>query len=191
MPLYYRLDETNADDKFTAGRLLALREKLDAQIPQRSLNDNFLLATWNIREFDSPSYGLRQTDAIYYMAEIISRFDLVAVQEVREDLQGLGRLLGVLGSWWDYIVTDVTEGKPGNRERMAFLYDQRKVRFAHMAGEVTIPPVEKKVGNKVVEYTPSKQLVRTPFICSFQAGWFRFNLCTVHILYGENIPDNA
>ena len=30
-----------------------------------------------------------------------------------------------------------------------------------------------------------QQFARTPFVVSFQAGWFRFNLCTVHIYYGS------
>jgi hypothetical protein len=44
---------------------------------------------------------------------------------------------------WKYLLTDVTEGEPGNQERMAFLYDSRKVRFGGLAGEVMIPPRKK------------------------------------------------
>ena len=40
---------------------------------------NFLLATWNIREFGGTKYGGRINDSFYYIAECISRFDLVAV----------------------------------------------------------------------------------------------------------------
>ena len=73
------------------------------------------------------AYGERAEECLYYMAEIISHFDLVAVQEVREDLKALDRLRRILGSrYWKYVVTDVTEGSPGNRERLAFLYDSRK-----------------------------------------------------------------
>ncbi len=32
----------------------------------------------------------------------------------------------------------------------------------------------------------SKQFRRTPFIASFQSGWFKFDICTVHIYYGSN-----
>ncbi len=45
-----------------------------------------LLATWNIREFDSGKYGYRDDEAYYYIAEILSRFDLIAIQEVRSGL---------------------------------------------------------------------------------------------------------
>jgi len=158
--------------------------------PRKSL-ETLLLATWNIREFDSPAYGARLDESFYYIAEIISRFDLVAVQEVREDLDALNRLLKLLGPWWRFIATDVTEGKPGNRERLAFLYDARKVRFSGIAGEVVIPPVvvtEPEGGART--YDPSHQLYRTPFLCGFKAGWERFMLATVHIRYGENDPDD-
>lgn len=30
------------------------------------------------------------------------------------------------------------------------------------------------------------QFARTPFFVSFQAGWFKFDICTVHIYYGED-----
>ena len=78
------------------------------------------MATWNIREFDSPKYGPRLPEAMFYIAEIISRFDLVAVQEVRGDLAALKQLIKVLGDqYWDYLVTDVTLGASGNDERLA------------------------------------------------------------------------
>jgi hypothetical protein len=115
-----------------------------------------LLATWNIREFgSSKKYGERLNESIQYIAEIINHFDLVAVQEVRENLADLKRLIQVLGNWWEYIVTDVVAGRSGNTERIAFLYDTRKVRFDHVAGEVTLPD-----GKTIV-----RQLARTPFLC--------------------------
>ena len=177
--------------KRIAERLLALKDAMESPdgIPPKS-DDAIILATWNIREFDSPAYGQRTIEPLYYIAEILSHFDLIAVQEVREDLKALEAVRNILGGWWKYIVTDVTEGSPGNRERIAFLYDSRKVRFGNVAGEVVIPPVEKKSKGKKTTYTPSEQLYRTPFICGFKAGWTRFMLCTVHIVFGEGKADD-
>ena len=135
MPFFYDLDRTDPLQRRIAARLLALSDRLDAEIPARTLDDTLLLATWNIREFDSPAYGLRGMEPYHYIAEIISRFDLVALQEVRRDTAPLDRLCGLLGPWWKYLVTDVTEGTRGNKERMAFLYDSRKVEFGGLAGE--------------------------------------------------------
>ncbi len=187
---FYNLTNDNAGRR-TADRLLKLRRQLVDEGPPTKSLDTLLLATWNIREFDSPAYGPRLPEALFYIAEIISHFDLVAIQEVREDLTALEKIKQMLGASWHYIATDVTEGKAGNRERMAFLYDTRKVRFGGLAGEIVIPPVEIKNANgKKIRYDPTRQLYRTPFICGFHAGWAKFMLCTVHILYGKNQAQN-
>ena len=115
-------------------------------------------------------------EAIYYIAEIIDRFDIIAIQEVYKDLSGLERLMKILGSHWQYIFTDTTEGRRGNEERMAFLYDSRKVTFGGLSGELVLPDVDGK---------PVTQLARTPFICGFKSGWTKFMLTTVHIIWGE------
>jgi len=160
-----------------SARLISLRRKLRKEIPPRTIEETLLLATWNIREFGrNKMYGPRLPESLQYIAEIINHFDLVAVQEVKENLSDLKRLIKILGNWWEYIVTDVVAGPAGNTERIAFLYDTRKVRFDHLAGEVTMP-------EKGGVY---KQLARTPFLCSFRTGWRRFSLCSVHIYYGKS-----
>lgn len=183
MPFYYTLKRFKeaADRKRVADGLLRLYDQLAAEVPARTTSDTLLLATWNIREFDSGKYGLRSDEPLFYIAEIVSRFDLVAVQEVNEDLRALDRLQEILGGSWNYIVTDVTEGSAGARERMAFLYDTRKVSFGGLAGEIVLPDVK---GERVL------QMARTPFVCGFRAGWSKFNLCIVHIYWGDDVPDN-
>ncbi|SDF62819.1 Endonuclease/Exonuclease/phosphatase family protein [Dyadobacter soli] len=191
MPFYQDIQTNTSEGIRTVDRLLKLREQLKREIPQKDLESNLLLATWNIREFGTPKYGGRRPEALYYIAEIISKFNLVAVQEVRKDLKALKELMKILGSNWEYIVTDVTEGKQGNEERLAFVFDSRKVKFGGLAGEMVLPPMETKdPDTKQTIYTPSKQLVRTPFMCGFKAGWTDFVLTTVHILYGESAADD-
>ena len=182
MPFYQNIDPRTTEGQRTIERLLALRQALDDKIPARTLNETLLLATWNIREFDSSAYGERMSEAFYYIAEVIARFDLVAIQEVRKDLKALRKLMEILGGYWKYIVTDVTEGRRGNKERMAFLYDSRKVSFGGLAGEIVLPPM---TGNQEL-----KQIARTPFICGFSAGWTRFMISTVHILYGRQTAND-
>jgi len=183
MPFYQKLNpKKNDDDKRTVERLLLLREQLD-EIPKRTQKETLLLATWNIRDFDSADYGKRLDEAIHYIAEIIDRFDLVAVQEVNKDLTGLKRLLTVLGGYWDVIFTDTTLGTRGNQERMTFLYDKRKVKFGGLAGELVLPDENMKKEMKI------KQLARTPFICGFTSGWTKFMLAMVHIYYGPQTAE--
>ena len=185
MPYYKGLFDTfpkgvdSPARKRAAAGLLSLRRRLRKEVPPRTVEETLLLATWNIREFGrNKMFGARLDESIQYIAEIINHFDLVAVQEVKENLGDLKKLIRVLGDWWEYIVTDMVAGSAGNTERIAFLYDTRKVRFDHVAGEVTLP--EEK-GNYW-------QLARTPFLCTFRTGWRRFSLCSVHIYYGESKP---
>lgn len=182
MPFYPGLNYNKelADQKaFIRDNLLLLKNELAKSIPGKTVDNTLLLATWNIREFDSEKYGPRMGSTYYYMAEIISHFDLVAIQEVRDDLTAFKKLMSILGNHWAYIVSDITEGKAGNGERMAFVYDTRKVRFTYMAGELVLP--EKKDGKTL-------QFARTPYIVSFQSGWFKFNITTAHAYYGKGKP---
>jgi len=171
---------TSEERKRTAERLLVLRKQLELEIPTKTANETLLLATWNLRDFDSNKFGHgpRQEESFYYIAEIIAAFDLVALQEIYEDLSALKRVMRILGKNWDYIVTDVTEGRSGNHERMAFVYDKCKVSFCNIAGEIVLPDRMLISGHR--------QFARTPFIVAFQAGWFKFMLCTVHIYYGAD-----
>lgn len=175
MTKYNELKRAKLIRERTASSLLRLREQLRKEIPPRTVSDSLLLATWNIREFDAigRKHGPRLSESYYYIAEIISAFDLVAVQEVGADLKAIERVLFLLGDKnWDYLVTDVTEGRQGNRERIAFLFDKRKVWHRKITGEIVLPDRN------------ATQFARTPFLVAFQSGWFKFMLCTVHIYYG-------
>ncbi len=211
---YVRLKDLKAKDAVAgrrcAERLLALRKQL-AALRQRRSEAALLLATWNLRDFDSNKFGFgpRLPESYFYIAEIVSCFDLVAIQEVNWDLEPLERLVGILGREWDYIVTDTTIGKSGNDERMAFLFNREKVWFRKIAGEVVLPDgqlvvaqnkVRSKVHDGIDAAVPEaaaklkdkgleeigQQFARTPFLAAFQSGWFKFCLCTVHIYYGAD-----
>lgn len=159
-------------------RLLVLRKQLDNEIPEKTSSSSFLLATWNIREFGSIK---RKTEDYFYIAEIISRFDLIAIQEVLGNKKALEKIMPILGRNWDYIATDATEGTAGGSECMAFLYDKSKVNFKNVAGEIVLPQ------NQLLK---GLQFARTPFCVMFQVGWFKFYLATVHIIYGKSAKVN-
>lgn len=163
---------------FVIDRILSLKQGLKEKIPKKTLTETFLLATWNIREFDSngKKLGPRLEECFYYMAEVISHFDLVAIQEIKNNLTPLRKLKNILGPQWDFIVTDITSGRSGNDERIAFLFDTSTVRFSNIAGEVVLPESTK----------PVKQFARSPFLVSFQSGWLKLNLCSVHIYFGSD-----
>ena len=92
---------------------------MDKVIPPKTVDPTLLLATWNIREFGGTKSDGREKEPLFYIAEIMSRFDMIAVQEVRDNLDALEELMTILGGWWKYLVSDVTLGAQGNRERHA------------------------------------------------------------------------
>jgi endonuclease/exonuclease/phosphatase family metal-dependent hydrolase len=174
MPHYYPLKKLNKTERLrTVNNLLSLRDRLDREIPQKTATDTLLLATWNIREFGDN----RRKESLHYIAEIVSRFDLVAIQEVSANMKGLKKLVSLLNLNWDYFVTDSTDGGAGGGERLAFLYDKSKISIQKMAGEIVLPK-EKLIDGE-------RQFARTPYCIAFQAGWFRFVLTTVHVYYGS------
>lgn len=156
-------------------RLIDLRQTIRASDLGQRGHENLVIGSWNIRAFDEGTP--RRDESYHYIAEIIDHFDICAVQEVKDDLEPLKRLLGLLGPNWDYFVTDVTEGGPGNKERQAFLYNKNRVAFRNVVGEITLGQDDLIDG---------KQIARTPFFASFQAGWFKFTLVSVHIIFGKD-----
>lgn len=165
--------------------LVRLRTALAAAIPART-ETNLLVGTWNIRALgdltakwlagprDSPK---RDWHAIACLAAVISRFDVVAVQESRRNPAALKRLLSSLGPDWRVIISDATEGTAGNGERIAFLYDSTRVQPSGLVGEIVLPPIGEN---------PSRQFARTPYTASFSRAGVEFTLASVHILWGKN-----
>jgi len=169
--------QNKTDRDAVIGNILALRESLNKSIPDKKLRGNLLLGTWNIREFGNTKYNGRMVESLYYMAEIISRFDLVAIQEVRTEMEEFNLMLNILGDNYGIHVSIVTQGKSGNKERLAFIYDKRTVSFKNIAGQVVLP---KGKGE-------TDQFARAPYVIRFQSGWIRFDIATAHIYYGDDV----
>src|SRR5919112_2442148 len=171
--------------------LLLLRSTLDEEVPAKALDRNLLIATWNIRAFgdltdkwesaeeDSPK---RDLHSLLCIAEIVSRFDVVAVQEVKDNLKALRHMLRALGPHWGLSLTDVTKGAPGNGERMAFLFDTRRVQLSGLACELVVPQEQL---DQIEPDALERQFARTPYAVSFRSDTKTFILVTLHVLYGE------
>ncbi len=180
----------NPPEKFKA-ELEALRKALDATIPAKTLDRNILIATWNLRAFgnltekweitekDSPKRNLH---ALRCIRDIVSRFDIIAIQEVRDNLKCMRHLMKALGRNWMFIMTDVTKGSAGNFERLAFVFDTRKVKLSGLAGEIVLPQEALKADEADAM---TEQFARTPYAVSFYSEGRTFILCTLHVKYGQ------
>lgn len=183
MPNYWPLKYFDKPTRTRAiNNLEALREQIQVEMPTKTDGDTLVLGSWNIRNFDDNRFmnGPRLKESLHYIAEVISAFDILAVQEINDDLKPLKDVIRILGENYDFIITDVTEGASGNRERLGIIYNSDKVYFEGIAGEIVLP--EKHLISKANERV---QFARTPFACSFQSSWFKFTLATVHIYYGS------
>ena len=108
---------TDAEKRRAIFNLLRLKSGLATDIPPKKADENLLVASWNIKEFGHTTQRLYES--YFYIAEVISHFDLVVVQEIKSTLQGLNLVMRILGSDWDYLINDITDGVDGNSERSA------------------------------------------------------------------------
>ena len=181
----YALIFPNMEDfekKRTIENLLELRKGLNQEIATRKTDYNLIIASWNVKEFGHTTQRL--CEAYFYIAEIMSSFDLIVIQEVKTSLEDLYIIMRILGRDWDYIVNDITEGTDGNSERSAFIFNKKRVEFAGLAGEIVL-------WDKLTQNVDIKQLKRTPYITGFKAGWKTFSIISMHLHPGSNEDDIA
>lgn len=177
-----------------ASQLENLGAALDGTIPAKILDRNLLIGTWNIRAFGDLTEKWSSTDSdspkrdlasLRFIAQILRRFDVVAIQEVKGNLKCLRHAMKVLGPDWGMILTDVTKGSQGNDERLAFLFDTRRVRPSGLACELVLPDTGQP------PTAPLRQFARTPYAVSFIAGSATFILVTLHVRWGEGSADRV
>lgn len=171
--------------------LVRLKRRIQkSRIPEKVIDRNLIIGTWNIRAFgdifrgweENPTNPKRNLRAMVYIAEIIRCFDVIAIQEVKRDTSGLMILLEeLLGSNWGLVISDVSAGSKGNTERLTFIYDKRRVQPSGLAGEIVLPAT--------ADGNPAQQFDRTPYIVGFNTAQERFSLLTAHIRYGQSPAD--
>ncbi|MEE9350905.1 MAG: endonuclease/exonuclease/phosphatase family protein [Thiotrichaceae bacterium] len=153
--------------------------KTGRQIPAKK-NDHLLLATWNIANLG----GQKRTPKDYaILAEIISWFDIIAIQETKDELSGIRAILAALPDHYQMIFSD----KAGNEERMAFIYDSAKFSLGEKIGELSVPASSLK--HIKLPNIPSnffKGFDRTPYIVSFRSQTTTFVLVNAHLYFGPS-----
>lgn len=166
--------------------LQVLRQRIEkAKIPSSELDESLNIATWNIREFGRKR---RLKASIYYIAEIINQFDLVALTELRDNLGDLKRVMDLLGSYWDVVFCDYAPDRGGNKERIAYLFDTRMIVFTGLAAEADPP---RKKNRQTQEYEARFTWWRPPYMASFSAGSFDFVVITAHMRWGDSLDDRV
>jgi endonuclease/exonuclease/phosphatase family metal-dependent hydrolase len=174
----------------------ALDEHPNFRIPTKQVDRNLLIATWNLREFGRVTEKWQSTSSdtpkrdlfsIRVIAEIVSRFDVVALQEVQLDIKALRLLLRVLGPNWGLILTDAVKSKKGDNERLAFLFDTRRATPSGLACELVVPDEVLAAG--VGETALTRQFAKTPYAVAFRSEGHTFILVTLHVVFGKKPKD--
>jgi endonuclease/exonuclease/phosphatase family metal-dependent hydrolase len=139
-----------------------------------------LLGSWNIANLGDAAQT-RQDRDIVIIAELLSWFDIVAVQEVKEDLSDLDRVMAALPGSYDAVLSD----EAGNNERMVFVFDSARVTRLQLAGEVAIAPAS----HRYIRIDGSDQKFRgfdrNPYTVAFDCEGFVITVTNAHLYFGS------
>ena len=162
----------------------------ERQVPS-SQSGRLLLASWNIANLGEQK---RDPQDLALIAHLMSRFDLIAVQEVKSNLDHFKQIVDQMGAGYDWIVNDAA----GNNERLAFVFKKRKVKPGRLFAEIAIAEKDFPSYTVVVPYLVKKQqrvdvfynlrytpFDRNPFIGTFESGALNFTLVNVHLYFGS------
>jgi endonuclease/exonuclease/phosphatase family metal-dependent hydrolase len=159
----------------------ALRRYRDTKpgraIPAKAA-DRLLVATWNVANLGVQE---RREKDYLLIAEIVSWFDLVAMQEVNNDLSGLRAIHRHLPRSFRLLFSDTA----GNEERMAFIYDSDKVTLLEEVGEVAIPPSDINDIRLPGITQAFEGFDRNPYLAGFSSDSFVYVLVNVHLYFGS------
>ena len=157
----------------------ALRDTKTARaVPERTTN-TLLTATWNLTNFGMQD---RSDDDFALMAEVIGWFDLIAIQEIADDLTHLTALMHHLPDTYAVILSDIG----GNDERAGFLYDTNKVHRLELAAEVAVPPSDHRYIRMRGVSGAFTGFDRNPYAVAFRAGDLAFTAVSVHLFFGSH-----
>ena len=189
---------TDPQPQDVAEQISKLSASLDQVIPAKQPEQNLLIGTWNVRDFDrmTPKWRsvagdspIRDLSDVSCISENLRRFDVIAVQEVRRSAEAFLAMMQALGEGWAYLLTDVTAGAEGNNERLAFVFDRNRVRPSGLACELVVAAENAGISEEALK----GQFARTPYAVSFACGTSTFTLVTLHVTYGgapeDRIPE--
>ncbi|MBW2994915.1 endonuclease/exonuclease/phosphatase family protein [Candidatus Woesearchaeota archaeon] len=131
--------------------------------------DTVSIATFNIQTFGQSK--LNKSDVMEKIVDIIGRYDVVAVQEIRSKEQNvvptLIDMLNASGKSYDYIISK-RMGRTSSKEQYAFIYNTQNISYVNDSAFI--------VGDK------DDMLHREPFVASFEVknGTFDFTLVNIH-----------
>ncbi len=165
-----------------AAQIAALRQWRDTK-PGRAIPakqpGRLLLGSWNIANLGDAAQ-VRDDRDIALIAEVLTWFDLIAVQEVKENLLDLNRVLALMPGY-EAVFSDQT----GNEERMVFVYDTARVARLALAGEIDVSPSDKRYVKLPGTAQKFTGFDRAPYAVAFVCDGFVVTVVNVHLFFGS------
>lgn len=110
---------------------------LEFGLPERR-SDSIVIGTFNIRKLGA--VAKRSAQSWQFLRDVIANFDLIAIQEIMDDLSGFEHLLELLGDEFGMVVSDITgatPGRRGNAERLGYIFNWKRVNRTALASDIT------------------------------------------------------
>lgn len=143
--------------------------------PIKLCSPNVTIASFNMKDFSDKT---RTDQELSMVTDVLSKFDLISVQEVVGNPIILNRTVDMLNNkTGKQYLFEVSEPL-GNvqKERYAFIFDKDKVQILEE------PAVYADISNK---------FIREPYFAVLKADNFDFILMTIHVIYGEGPDDRT
>lgn len=134
------------------------------------------LVTWNLQNFGKS----KTNEQIKYVANLLSDFDIIAIQEVVTGIEGAKKIaqladeLNRKGSKWDYIVSNPTNSTGQKTERYAYLWKTKNIKLKKTAF----------LENKFKNY-----IEREPYIAIFEYERKVFGIVSFHAVPKKSNPE--
>ena len=101
-------------------------------------SDSVIIGSFNIRKLGDIN---KRTDESWQLFKnTLERFDLIAIQEVMDNSEGLYHLKELLGEHYKIAISDSTGAAPGRRgngELLAFLYNSKRIEQTEVASDLS------------------------------------------------------
>ena len=171
----------NADAEID--RLIEYRDEVHPEpednrhIPAAGQSGEVLIASWNIANLGV--HKRRQSD-ISVIAAILSWFEIVAIQEIADNLEDFSLLLEEMPDHFSCIFND----RAGNDERSAYIFDTRRVTLGPKIGEVVIVESDREHIKLPGFDRDFEGFNRNPYLASFIVEDSKILLANCHLLYG-------
>eukprot|EP01102_Stenamoeba_stenopodia_P009619 TRINITY_DN284_c0_g1_i1.p1 TRINITY_DN284_c0_g1~~TRINITY_DN284_c0_g1_i1.p1 ORF type:complete len:443 (+),score=143.72 TRINITY_DN284_c0_g1_i1:35-1363(+) len=131
-------------------------------VKKKKTKQKIKIASWNMRNFSEKAYDKR----LLYVQMVISRFDLIALQELRSISVVEKILAHDMFKTWNYKISEA-QGTTHHKEHYAFLWNEEYGSLLH-SGQVE-----------------ASGLVRPPLAGTFRFGVFDFTLLNCHFVFGS------